>query len=476
MRIKRLWDFKNEWFLFLFTLFIVFNCLARYPESIPLSDLLFYFVKCLIWSVLLVVLFRLILPFRKAALYTLLLLMINALYGVITEFIAGIADLEKLRFRYVLPVIILFSATIFYYLRKSAPPSDTLVRSLNVLFILLISISLVQFFLQIQKARNFETTIIQNSGPVDKPDIFLIVTDGYAGDQQLKQLFNFDNTQFLDSLKQLGFFVAANSQSNYSGTSSSMATLLNMGYAEISNNNDVNLLFDKAPIIKTFQQVGYSIINNSIFKIGGQFPHQPTTYFPTGIKLITKHHLVYSLQQVFHNTLYSFNIPYEVNRINKIKHDQKQANYQRDSITSSRLMTLLHRKSQAPLFSYSHFIMPHAPYLFNKDGSINNNSKDTNQDYLNYLQYTNRKLLQIVESIINARPGSVVILLSDHGYRNDNDKQPTPFRFSNLMAIYYPDKKYQYLYHNLSNVNVFRVILNDRFKQSYKLLPDSTYY
>ena len=40
------------------------------------------------------------------------------------------------------------------------------------------------------------------------PDIYYIILDGYARSDVMQELFNFDNTGFLERLRHKGFFVA----------------------------------------------------------------------------------------------------------------------------------------------------------------------------------------------------------------------------------------------------------------------------
>lgn len=476
MKRNKIFQFKNEWFLILLPLFIALNGFVRYPQSIQLGELTVFILINIITISLLVFVFQFLMTFRKATLFIFFILLFNALYGLLIDNLKVILTVEEIRFRLIFPWIIILSVLLFFYYKKTTNEFNKLVQYLNILLVLFIAIEFLQYISILQKVNKHKYVIVKKEVHVAKPNIFLIITDGYAGSQQLKELFNFDNKLFLDSLKSLGFFVAQNSQSNFSGTSSSMATLLGMKYIDASEFDDVNVLFNNNNVIKILQDFKYSIINNSIFKIADQQPHQPISYFPIGITLITRHHFISHLNEVLHNILYKFQFPYEVSRMNKIEHVQQENAYIRDSITYKRLANFIENNDQSSTFIYSHFLMPHAPYLYNRTGERISHSNTSKDNYIEFLQYTNRKLLDISKSILHKSPMSIILLLSDHGYREDGTNEPTPLRFSNLTAVYYPDKNYKKLNNNVSNVNLFRLLFNSKFGQSFSLLPDSTVY
>ena len=65
-----------------------------------------------------------------------------------------------------------------------------------------------------------------------KPDIYYIILDGYSRDDTLQDFFSYDNSEFLQSLKEMGFYVALCSQSNYAQTQLSLSSSSNMEYLQ----------------------------------------------------------------------------------------------------------------------------------------------------------------------------------------------------------------------------------------------------
>ncbi len=64
----------------------------------------------------------------------------------------------------------------------------------------------------------------------DSPDVYFFILDQYARSDVLAQYFNYDNSAFISGLKDLGFFIASCSQSNYPYTTASLAGTLNFNY------------------------------------------------------------------------------------------------------------------------------------------------------------------------------------------------------------------------------------------------------
>ena len=62
------------------------------------------------------------------------------------------------------------------------------------------------------------------------PDVYYIILDGYPRNDVLKKHLNFDNSEFINFLKQREFYVVENSHSNYSLSSTSIPATMNMNY------------------------------------------------------------------------------------------------------------------------------------------------------------------------------------------------------------------------------------------------------
>jgi hypothetical protein len=138
-------------------------------------------------------------------------------------------------------------------------------------------------------------------------------------------------------------------------------------------------------------------------------------------------------------------------------------------------------RTNAPKFVYTHLMIPHDPYYYDSKGNIVSlekiimAGKAGPQNYLEYLQYGNKKILELIDYILENSPTPpVIMILSDHGYRNYKVKSDRRYDFMNLNAIYLPDKNYALFNDSITNVNQFRIFFNTLFGQHLPLLKDST--
>ncbi len=139
------------------------------------------------------------------------------------------------------------------------------------------------------------------------------------------------------------------------------------------------------------------------------------------------------------------------------------------------------KKTTTPKFVYTHFIMPHWPYYYDSKGrpvpteKLQGFGNTDAHDYIEYLQYTNGKVLELVDHILSVSPSPpVIILLGDHGFRNPGKRSEHKYDFSNLNAVYLPGRNYEQFADDMTNVNFFRVFFNSCFNQHFRLLKDST--
>ncbi|MCW3116897.1 MAG: synthase family protein, partial [Chitinophagaceae bacterium] len=143
--------------------------------------------------------------------------------------------------------------------------------------------------------------------------------------------------------------------------------------------------------------------------------------------------------------------------------------------------TLSAQKTVEPKFVYAHLMIPHHPYYFDSKGDslplkklLRFKNTDSN-DYIEYLKYGNKKIMQLVDDILASSPTPpVIMLLSDHGFRHPAKTTDRKYDFMNLNAIYLPRKNYSQFNDSITNVNHFRVFFNSCFNQHLTLLKDST--
>jgi hypothetical protein len=424
----------------------------------------------------------------KARLFTFSLLFINFFFGVVVEWLNRIAkDSVLTKYSFLLSVTFLLLVIIFIWLkRKKRIP----VRLIAVINIFLIMILLVDSGWLVSKinSKNYNTQFSDSISLMpftakEKPNIYLIITDGYAGDTELKDMFAFDNSDFKNALSQRGFHNIKNTTSNYNYTVISMASALNMTYLRLRHNNLKDNLRDGLRAIRetrleTFlKNNGYKIKNLSIFESNDRRNGPKDFFYLNSYQLLTSSTLLYHITAVIYFKL--------VQKLKLQFFDRGQtytAQKSNDHIYS-KTIELSKIMSDTPCFVYTHLLMPHVPYYFDNNGNPNSfdklleDNKFSKKDYLQYLQYDNKKLITLIDEIRkNSADPPVIILMSDHGFRQFKEPVDKKYHFSNLISIYLPDSNYSRFYDGMSNVNVFRTFLNAEFEQNLPLAKDSTIF
>jgi hypothetical protein len=488
--------FRNEYFLFLLPLFFVAHGYTDHYGEVPAKDALFLVVEyvgyILLTTIVLGLIFRSV---RKASVFTLVFFSYFFFFGAVHDWLKNIGrDTFLPSYSFLLP----FSAATFllfgYYLVRANSGFNRLTRYLNTLLLVLLAIDCFIMAFKIGDAKALDTNNNVSEFIVQSPlcdtckgeDIHLILTDEYAGSQSLKEALQFDNRPFEDSLRSRGFHVVDNPRSNYNYTVASMASLLNMDYLpDLSNLQDKEIyhiskqLINKNTFTSFLTDRGYTIRNFSIFTFADQPPFTEP-YFPQHIKLITGNTLSSRVKKdIGYHAALTFKIGSSVERVKKEARQSAEIESRKmDSVIKE--VAFVKRE---PRFFYTHLIMPHAPYDFDKNGNLQSlellldpKIKRTESElYLQYLQYANKKLLYFVDEIIrrSARP-PIILLMSDHGYRRKNIA--IPYHFNTINAVYFPNGVSKGFYPGLSNVNQLRILLNKKFDQKLPMLPDSSIY
>jgi hypothetical protein len=470
-------------YIFLLCVFFVLHGYVEHFNFIPVADagwlVLIYIFFILIMTAISWLFFKNI---SKAGLFTFLLMSFYFFFGTIQDSAHHLFGQNALpaKYSFILTVAVLFFIGAFIYLKRKKSPLPRLTLFLNVLFVLFILGDIAWLVGKITKTKKSAESILLNCDSCRKPDIYFIILDEYAGKKELNDLFHFDNSVFEDKLKEKGFHIVENSRSNYNVTPYSVASILNMDYLPLNlqtrdagNLDECFRQMRNSKVLGAVKTSGYSFYNYSIFDFPGQPAKSKSDFLPYTTALITSQTFLSraakDVQKDIDNGKWKFlhqGISLRQNSTNELIIESLE-NIAKDS-------------SAPPKFIYGHLLMPHYPFYFDKNGQplplANIKANNTSQNYIEYLQYCNKKILVMVEEIIKASASPpVIILLGDHGSRNTPASDHV-YNFLNLNAMLLPDKNYAGFYNEMSNVNEFRVIFNTIFHERLPLLKDSTVY
>jgi len=487
--IKRVSNFQRSkpFFLLLLPIFFVLHGFTSNYDSIPAGDAILLAVEYIFVTCAAAAIFWLI--YRDLIKACLMASVIMASYF----FFGGMQDFLKshfpgtfvLRYRFIIPTMLAIFLLLFVWIRKRSAPLLKLANYLNILLIILILIDTASLLIKmprVAKTKEFKPadhgfTICDSCS---RPDIFLIIPDQYSGETALENDFHFDNSAFENELRDRGFFIPKESNSNYNLTPFSVASTLNMDYLKLKkgrqNYASVNYsyqLIRNSSVIKFLQALGYQFHNCSIFDFDKQPAHKYKAFLPYGIKLITSQTFIGRLREDFSSDMLAGKFGTGLQK--KMTYENLHFNDDVIRLTGN----LASGRSRQPKFVYSHLMMPHYPYYYDSNGSplpLEKLIKEKNnpKDYIGYLEYSNKRIIGLIDQIMASPSPPVIILLSDHGFQNRSKGFEPKNDFANLNAVYFPNGNYRLFYDGITNVNQFRIVFNTYFGQHLRLLKDST--
>lgn len=346
-------------------------------------------------------------------------------------------------------------------------------------------------------------SVTSGSSDRPRPDIYYIILDAYGRQDILQEFYDFDNSDFINSLNNKGFFVADQSSSNYVQTLLSISSALNMDYLQnvkindrkLESRDDLTEIIDQSKVRTILAQNGYGTISfhndyQATMKTADIYYEnrssgltQPVTAFES---IVFNNSMTRVLLQIPSVKQTMVDIPYETHR--------------------EYILSTFNKLKDVPdlegdYFVYAHVISPHPPFVFDENGevvlhsqpfsladastyTINKDSRRAEyiSSYRKQIQYINKLVLETVDVILaESKTPPIIIIQGDHGpgaYLNWKSLERTipAERFGILNAYYFPDQDYSLLDQSISPVNSFRVVLDQFMDGEYEQLPDRHYY
>ena len=478
------------WYPFLFSAYPVLALFGNNVDEARPEALVRSLVVFLAGALLLFLVFRVLLrDWHRAAFVTSMWMILFSTYGHLVSFLL---DKEIAYSTNLLLAGWLILAALFLLLafRKKLKFSSA-TGSLNLIALVLLAYPVYQSSAVVVRniniaGRSASSPSIQEVNPVNAdelPDIYYIILDSYARTDLLQQAYGYDNTPFISKLEEMGFYVAQCSQSNYMRTDLSLASALNMDYAQnlsdkfkpdTYSRTQLFELLKHSSVRKTLESAGYKTI---AFETGFYWTEWDDADVFMGLSPLWSD--LTSFEELLLNTT-MLRLLEDAGRINASRissnHARERTSYVLDSIPEL-------VKYPGPKFAFIHIISPHPPFVFGPDGEFTDADTFLNDDqkypakkyalgYTNQVTYLNTRMEQILGTLINesARP-PVIIVQGDHGPW----LQPENKRFWILNAYYLPGHNAE-LYSSISPVNSFRIVLNDYLGTTYDLLDDKSFF
>lgn len=329
----------------------------------------------------------------------------------------------------------------------------------------------------------WEQTAAEN---VARPDVIVLLLDGYSRADVLLNDYYFDNTPFLSELNARGFHVATNSHANYSKTLWSLGSALNGDYLD-------NLLPPELATSKTLRPLLKLLHRNQVF----EWFHQQgyTRYaFETGFELADMRNSVdhFLAPRRIGNEFEALLI--QLTPIPAVHQRLSGSNFFFDShrerihFVFDHLKQIIETPSAAPRFIWAHVNIPHDPIVFGPAGEPRQYQdrfvwgdapppQFSWQEYATHateqITYLNSLVLDAIDAMQAATTNPpLIIIASDHGAHNLPHKRCED-SFKNLTAIYVPPSIDWVVPDDIALVNLFPMTIN-ALLQGKAALPIAT--
>ncbi len=370
---------KIPFFIFLFPLFFCLHGAVENYGSISVKEVFLVGISLLATMVVVCIL---LLFFKRNLLFATL---VTLFFSIFYFFFGAIHDFLKLysffsflqKYSVLTAFIILLNFLWIIFLQKNKSIYLKITLYFNLLFSIFcfydfIAISYLYFtFTKQRNSLKFDYVAVKN-----KPSVYFLLFDGYPGLKSLKDSFNFENEKFTSFLAD-NKFVSLPISSNYDMTRYSMSSTLNMDYINPSPNfNSIKQSdFQKrqieikyAAVFEIFENMGYTLDNNSFFDIHNMPGISNENSFVLG-------HGILLTDKIFINRVnrdLGMNLPVWILKYFPFLKNKTILKLREDNITTERkLVESLHIKKTKPVFSYTHFLMPHPPFYFDSLGRAN---------------------------------------------------------------------------------------------------------
>jgi biopolymer transport protein ExbD len=407
----------------------------------------------------------------KAALATTLLLMLFFFYGRISALLEAWG--ASITHSILLPLLVLVWGYLVYFIKVSQRDFRSTTKVLNLIGVMLILINVFNIVsyqiskpIFVDQATPTQSAVaaIDSASSEAQPDIYFIILDEYASPAVMKDLYGYDNGEFLDNLKNQGFFVAADSQMHNNETIRVVASILNMEYTPESEPTEVSYQrIENNAVVNFLRSKGYQYI------YFGQWYEEQRYQIPADIyfnfyEAAEKGTLTPEYSAILWNTTaitpfynYLFGNQYE--------------GYYRDGLLNTLSQLGKVPEMPGPKFVYAHLLCPHAPFIFGPNGEPVASTKyyevDDKQYYLGQYIFISREIDKVIQEILHKSSSDpIIIVQSDHGPRWTDQWE----RIFN--AYHLPGDGNALLYNNISPVNSFRLIFNHYFQTNYEMLED----
>lgn len=322
------------------------------------------------------------------------------------------------------------------------------------------------------------------------PDVWLLLLDGYPRSDTLAADYGIDNKPFLEALRERGFDIPTNSQSNYSLTAITLATMLHLAHVP-----DIPILagLEAADGATQKRALKRALDGSPMQEILSRHGYEFVTVPPTTIDVTTadrnfrsdglKPFEIYLLEETLIGRTIIEVLPHLVP--GQHRHQLLEA--------WTRLEELAGEQAPGPRFIFGHILAPHAPFVFAADGSpipqlcfprcafyqIHEDQMGVSREeygaaLAGQVAWVNAQTIDLVDAILaGADEPPVVVVWSDHGTRSRLTGSREEW-FRTLFAAFTPGHS-ELFGDSPAVINIMPTLARAYFAESHGNLPTTKY-
>ena len=249
----------------------------------------------------------------------------------------------------------------------------------------------------------------------NRPNVYLYLFDEYGGYHNLMQYYDYDNSDFLGRLSDLGFTVALESRNTEAvNTDTIVPNLLNLDYVVSveDHGREKKAYRDNTFLTRMFRENGYQVnLVNHVDYLG-----------VSGCRVLTEHQTRRTISEfLMRNSIYnkSFYLRYLLEQFFVMDYG---ANY-RSSLDDAmeKGLNCYKETGDQPTLTIVYIQCPHSPTMVGRHGEALSYADGWNWNkpelYLDQVGFISDYILEVVETLQENDPGALIYLGSDHGNR-----------------------------------------------------------
>ncbi len=341
------------------------------------------------------------------------------------------------------------------------------------------------------------------------PDVYYIILDAYIRSDILREEYGYDNAEFLEFLRESGFFVAEDATSNYTLSALSLSSSLNMqhlldrfgGRPSSEYPSVIGDMITHSKVRMLLEGYGYTTVALSSGWKATEVVDADLYLKPQISELDRQREAgrINAFESIFIRTTAGLAlIDLSGGGANPLLKNLEAPFMAHHYFVLSQFEILKQTSTiQGPKFVFAHVISPHHPYVFGPDGELitsreaftwsdgvgPRDSVETEMRlYRDQAKFVSQKAEEVIGAILaNSDRPPVIIVQSDHGPGirmswGSPSEEAILDRMSILSAYLLPDACLDSLYPSITPVNSFTVMFRCVFGQNMELRVDRNYF